>query len=142
MTGAGEQDIFSFHFVSLRNHVSTKRLMLLIRVSKLDNKPLRKGHNPFTAKALFNKKLFSIKPRALYIYFFKCVSSPTRPVHVLYEPAPARHINCNFEPEPDFNPNFFLIHGCILILYVTCSHLLLRPTLLNIYRPIIFLFMA
>ena len=71
-------------------------------------------------------------------------SSQTRPepVHVLSEPCPARHINCNFEPEPDFNPNFFLIHGCILILYVTCSHLLLRPTLLNIYRPIIFLFMA
>ena len=64
MTGAGEQDIFSFHFVSLRNHVSTKRLMLLIRVSKLDNKPLRKGSQPF-----HSKKYIYIKPRALYIYF-------------------------------------------------------------------------
>ena len=29
------------------------------------------------------------------------------PVHVVSEPGPARHINCNYEPEPDLNLTFF-----------------------------------
>ena len=35
-------------------------------------------------------------------------SSPTlpEPVHVVSDPGPAWHINCNYEPEPDLNRHF------------------------------------